>query len=198
MSGSDEFRGIENPYALPLTPPTAPDADVAEESEEKSLRAFVGAEGTLLFEQAGSAPRCDGQAAGSNWAAFFLSGRGFPTERCTSSPPFSGESFSSNRLPRRWCSLASRASRNRRQRWIPDRDYLLSPASAGRSAIAGICARKEIIAEVESEEPDCEARLRTIAKRGGTSLAASLGFFVLFILLIGGVSFALDIMLHLN
>ena len=51
-------------------------------------------------------------------------------------------------------------------------------------------------AVAKNDEPDREARLRTIAKRGGTSLASSLGLIILFFLLMAGMSFALEIMLH--
>ena len=198
MSGSDKFRGVVNPYASPLTPPTASEPDVAGDSEEKSLRAFVGARADYYLNKWAPLLRGVTGSAGFNWAAFLLSGLWLPYRKMY-------------KLTAVLWGVVLFESIAEEVVFVGVLGYQESPASLDRIVtfvIACVCGAfgnswylahaRKIITEVDSDEPDREARLRTIAKRGGTSLASSLGLMILFFLLMAGMSFALEIMLHPN
>ena len=198
MFGSDEFHGVENPYASPLTPPTAPDPDVAEDAEEKSLRAFVGAKADYYLKKWAPLLRGATGSAGYNWAAFFLSGLWLPYRKMYKLTVVLGGVVLLESIAEEVVFVGVLRQQE-------------SPAALDRivtlviACICGACGNswylahaRKIIAEVESEGPDRETRFQMIAKRGGTSFASSLGFLILMLLLMFGVLFALEIMFHLD
>ena len=149
---------------------------------EKEFSAFVGPKADYYLERWRFAVDGPEIATGFNWAAFFLSGLWLPYRKMYR---FAAIFFGIIWLETVLAEVV----------WVGILGKPEAPAALGRfvglvaSIVCGWLANewylshaRKAISEVRSQGLSEEAHLEALAKRGGTSLAASLGFLVVFLL----------------
>jgi hypothetical protein len=160
---------------------------------EKEFSAFVGPKADYYLERWRFAVDSPEVATGFNWAAFFLSGLWLPYRKMY-------------RIAGIFFGVILLESVLEEVVWVGIFGKPEAPAAFGRlfglatSIVCGwlanewyLSSARKAISEVRSQGLSEEAHLEALAKRGGTNLAASLGFLVIFLL----ASFAALILLKL-
>ena len=148
---------------------------------EKEFSAFVGPKADYYLERWRSAVDGPEISTGFNWAAFFLSGLWLPYRKMY-------------RIAGIFFGVILLETVLEEVVWVGILGKPEAPAAFGRlvgfvaSIVCGWLANewylshaRKAISEVRSLGLSEEAHLEALAKRGGTSLAASLGFLVIFL-----------------
>ena len=171
-----------NPYEPPrdvVLPVSLDPATVAVTPEDVSV--FVGRNAQYYLKRWAGALQGFDSGTGFNWAAFFLSGLWLPYRKMYGiTAAFFGFIFFETILEE--VVFVQALGR-------PE-----APAALGRivglvaSIVCGgwgntwyLSRMSRVVAELRSQELPADAYSEALAKRGGTNIAASLGFFVLFI-----------------
>jgi hypothetical protein len=180
MSENEYSAPPENPYAAPDSPTMSADEKATGGSEEQLLRAFVGSKAIYYLEK--WAPLlADSGRGGFNWAAFLLSGLWLPYRKMYAvTMIFYGIILLESVLEELIFVHVLRQ---------PE-----PPAALGRfvglaaSLICGTFGNgwyffhaRRVISDVCAGGLHDYAILDTISRRGGTSLIASAGCFILFV-----------------
>jgi hypothetical protein len=182
MSTEHQSDEDENPYASPAAPQSSGQLESSrvQDPETRELRAFVGSKADSYLSNWASMRRRSG-SSGFNLAAFFLSGLWLPYRKMYKATGiFFGVIIVESILEQ-----------------VVFVDFLNKPevpralANIVGLVVAVVCGAygnrwylshaKKIIAEVRLQGLDDESFLKELARRGGTSLLASLGVVFLFI-----------------
>jgi uncharacterized protein DUF2628 len=185
MHAEDPDSNSINPYASPSLPPAFA-ADDSEELQVVALRAFVGPNANYYLSKWAPALRETPGTIGMNWAAFFLSGFWFPYRKMYKVALILyacvvAETIGEDLVFVRWAG----------EEIVPvwfDRVTTLAFA-----AVCGIYGNRwylshatRQVSELQAQGLDKEALWNALSRRGGTSLAAALGMFLVLLLILGG------------
>lgn len=162
---------------------------------EQEVRAFVGSNAKYYLKAWRRALSGEGGASGFNLAAFFLVGLWLGYRKMYAAAFILYGIF----LIVTVLDLCLFAG-------MPKMEY--SPSGLGRytglvaAIVTGVCGNgwylshtRRVVAEVRSRGLSEEDHLRTLAARGGTSVGAALGLFLLYLLAVIAVSFAFELVL---
>lgn len=198
MPEREEPNDTGNPYATPRAPSTIAKVEESQYPETEELRAFVGPKADYYLKRWGPLIEGWGRGAGANWAAFFLSGLWFGYRKMYKATAilYGVILFETIAEEVLFVGLLE----------LPEAPAIFSRLAG--LAITVSCAgygnrwylahAKRIISEIGMEDEDPEARLREIARRGGTSILASFGCFLLFAISVFAVGIAWGLVLDSN
>ena len=198
MSQNDHVGESENPYASPVIPSLESAVTASEGLESRQLSALVGSNAYYYLDNWTPLLRGWSRSAGFNWAAFFLSGIWLPYRKMYKATVLFyviiivesiveemvfvgilGRPETSAALERVVGLVAAIICGAYGNRWY------LSHARAVVSELSGAGLRDD-------------ALMQMLSKRGGTSVAASLGMFVLFIVVLLATFIPLEFLLYGN
>ncbi len=184
-----------NPYEPPHEPPSPLSLDSAQfELSEQEVTAFVGRKARYYLNRWSGALEGTGTSTGFNWAAFFLSGLWLPYRKMYGiTAIFLGIILFESILEEFvFVGVLGRAE---------------PPPGLGRvlglvaSIICGgwgnrwyLSHTRRAVADVRRQELPEDAYLDALARRGGTNISASLGFFALFMAAAYGSFVALELL----
>lgn len=202
MSQNDQSSEAENPYASPGIPslasgtasPAAPE-DLGD-SEERQLRAFVGSKAQYFLDKWTPMRQSSSGSAGFNWAAFFLAGLWLSYRKMYKATLIFYTIIILEMMLEDvvFVGILGKAE---------------TPAAFERAVmliVAIICGgyanrwylshARSVLSEVSATGLQGDALLQTLERRGGTSVAASLGMFVLFIAVLFAALIPLEMLLY--
>ncbi|MEK7449193.1 MAG: DUF2628 domain-containing protein [Planctomycetota bacterium] len=181
MSQNDHVGESENPYALPMIPSLESAVAASGDLESRQLSALVGSKAHYYLNKWTPLLRGRSRSAGFNWAAFFLSGFWLPYRKMYKATVLLyliiivesiveevvfvgilGKPETPAALTRVVGLVASMICGTYGNRWY----------------LSHACA---VVSELSDTGLRDDALLQKLSNRGGTSLAASLGMFVLFL-----------------
>lgn len=170
----------ENPYAAPSLVSMESDVDVSETSSRRELQAFVGPKASYYLRKWAPALEGNRRDTGFNWAAFFLCGLWIAYRKM----------YVIAFVVYGVAALESLLEDFLFVRILGEPE---PPASVDRlitlgiSIICGVYGNRwylshtrKMVAETKAQGLQDKALLYALSKRGGTSLLASLGLFLLF------------------
>lgn len=172
-----------NPYASPSAPPDFV-ADRAEVPRVAALRAFVGPRADYYLAKWSPALQETSRSVGMNWAAFFLSGFWFPYRKMYKLTVILYafivvEAIGEHVL---FITLGGQATI---PEWPNRLVTLLFAAVCGKYANRWYLSHaEEKISRLRATGFENEGLWRALARRGGTSLGASLGMFALLLVVV--------------
>ena len=196
MSDNAHEQPNENPYTAPPSAPGLTQSVPTESTEKQHLRAFVGSKAEYYLQKWSPSVEHSGHSPGFNWAAFLLSGLWLPYRKMYRvATIFYGiiivESIAEEALFVRILGQAE------------------TPAVLGRVVglvAAAICGTygnrwylshaRKVISDVHAQGLEEHAAVEILSKRGGTSLGSSLGFFLLFMVMVFAVFIALELLFY--
>jgi hypothetical protein len=197
MPEDEQPSPVVNPYAAPQADAVLPDElDVQPVSlREGDLRAFVGRKAEYYLRKWSPRLFTTKGSTGFNWAAFFLSAFWFPYRKMFQATfifygilivisvaedvLFLGL-LQLDDIPRRWSTLTN---------------ITIAIACGMLGNRVYLYHAMRVIGDVRAIEPRDEVARETIARRGGTSLLASFGYFLLFIVTALGVVILTEILI---
>lgn len=176
---------------LEALPPAAPAEPTPEGFEEQHLRAFVGQKADYYLKQWAGLRRETGQNPGFNWAAFFLSGLWLPYRKMyrTTAIFYGGLLALSIAEEVVFIGILGRAEVPSALNFVGLAIGLICGTNGNRWYLAHA---QKTIAEARDRGLDPYAVSAFAADRGGTSLGASVGLFLLFLFFTVGVTLLLD------
>ena len=185
-----------NPYAAPEIPPIVSVVASPEDWEARQLEAFVGAKAYYYLAKWAPVRRGWGGSAGFNWAAFLLSGLWLPYRKMYKVTfIFFGiiilESILEDVL---FLGILGQAETPLA---LDNAIGLLAAAICGAFGNRWYLSHaRRVVSQVSATGLQGDALLYTLAQRGGTSLLASVGMFVLFIVAISLIYVPLEMFLY--
>jgi len=195
MSYSESPGDSENPYLAPSSAPEAPAGVSSADSTQQELMTFVGRKADYYLGKWRLLLTGAGRDAGFNWAAFFLSGFWIAYRKMY-------------KVAIIFYAIVILESLAEEVLFIGILGKPETPAVIERIAglaFALICGgfgnrwyyshARRTIAEVHEEGIEGTALLDTISRRGGTSLGAALGMFLLFFIVVIGVFTIVEMLL---
>ena len=190
MTGPGD-SGSPSPSPVLEALPATPVEPTPEGFEAQQLRAFVGQKADYYLKQWAGLRRGTGQGPGFNWAAFFLSGLWLPYRKMYGiTAIFYGGLLALTIVEEvLFVGILGRAEVPSGMNFVGLAVSLICGAYGNRWYLAH--ARKTI-AEARGRGLDPYAVSAFAADRGGTSLGASVGLFLLFLFFTVGVTLLLD------
>jgi hypothetical protein len=184
MQPDDPDSNLVNPYASPGLAPAFV-ADGSEEPQIVALRAYVGRNADYYMSKWSSALRGTPGSIGVNWAAFFLSGFWFPYRKMYKLSFILYafvvvETIGEDLVFLRW------AGQEMVPEWFNRVATLLFAAVCGKYGNRWYLSHAtRQVSQLRGEGLEEEALWHALSRRGGTSLAAALGMFLVLLLMLG-------------
>ena len=194
MSENDNWDDVPNPYAAPASLPQQMTADPDEDFETQELRAVIGSKADYYLRKWTTLLEGRGGNGGFNWAAFFFCGIWFSYRKmykftCIFFGIIIMASIAEELLFVGVLGLETPTG-------LDDVISLVVAIVCGRSGNRWYLSHvRKVIADVRAEGLGDDAQLELLSQRGGTSLATSFGFFVLFCAVMFVVLIAIEFVL---
>ena len=197
MSENAHRPPSENPYAAPASTSGYTQSVPTESAEEQHLREFVGSKADYYLEKwSPLALEHSGRSTGFNWAAFLLSGLWLAYRKMY-------------QVAMIFFAIILVETIAEEILFVGILGKSETPAALGRVVglvAAIICGTygnrwylshaRKVVSDVRAQGIEEHAAAEMLSKRGGTSLGSSLGFFLLYMVIIVAVFIVLELLLY--
>lgn len=178
-----------------LTDTQTPGGESGDALTEKEIRVFVGRHADYYLTRWHRALAGVRKGAGFNWAAFLLAGLWFPYRKMyVAAAIFYGIILAESIVEEvGFMVILGEAPEGLGIEWW---DGLITAFVCGVYGNRWYLTRcRKVVADLKSQGMPEGAYLQSLSRRGGTNIAASLGFFVLFMVVLFAVFFAWEMMI---